>query len=317
MGARRLPLTALPRRELLLAAVAAGATALVAFAGMHKLGTASLLAPLAVVLAAILLVRPVVAVAFVVLLTVLCEGPSFGLLTFTSKLYEVGYKDITLVDGLVALAIVSVGLDLIRQRRAVRLPRPLIVPYVTLALAMVSGVVVGHAAGASLRFTISSEHVLAYLLLLPLAVANLDLDRRQVTWLLGGAAALAIVKALLGLVEVAGHLGTSIEGVATLSYYEPDANWLIMIAILTRLRRGPGTCQAAAVDAARQPAAGRLPAALIPALVLDRGRPRAAAGADAGHLAGRAAPARARGAGRCGGDLAARFDPLPRPRLRS
>lgn len=233
MGARRLPLTALPRRELLLAAVAAGATALVAFAGMHKLGTASLLAPLAVVLAAILLVRPVVAVAFVVLLTVLCEGPSFGLLTFTSKLYEVGYKDITLVDGLVALAIVSVGLDLIRQRRAVRLPRPLIVPYVTLALAMVSGVVVGHAAGASLRFTISSEHVLAYLLLLPLAVANLDLDRRQVTWLLGGAAALAIVKALLGLAEVAGHLGTSIEGVATLSYYEPDANWLIMMAILT------------------------------------------------------------------------------------
>jgi len=44
--------------------------------------------------------------------------------------------------------------------------------------------------------------------------------------------ALATVKALLGLVEVAGHLGPSIEGAATLTYYEPTANWLIMIAIL-------------------------------------------------------------------------------------
>ncbi len=231
MGARRLPLTALPRRELLLAAVAAGATALIALAAMHKLGTAGLLAPSLVVLAAILLVRPVVAVSLVLVLTVICEGPTFGLLTFSSQLYVV-YKDISPLDVLVALAIASVGLDLMRHRRPPRVPRPLIVPSVTLALAMVVGVVVGHAAGASLRFAITSEHVLAYLLLLPTAVANLDLDRRQITWLLGGAAALAIVKALLGLIEVAGHLGVSIEGAATLTYYEPTANWLIMIAIL-------------------------------------------------------------------------------------
>ena len=50
--------------------------------------------------------------------------------------------------------------------------------------------------------------------------------------LLGGATALAIVKAILGLVEVAGHNGLPIEGTATLTYYEPTANWLIMIALL-------------------------------------------------------------------------------------
>lgn len=231
--ARRLPLTALPRRELLLGAIAAVATALIALAGTHKLGTAGLLAPLAVVLAAILLARPVVAVTLVVVLVVVCEGPTFGIFTFTSRLYEVVYKDISLVDVLVGLAIASVGLDLMRHRRRPYVPRPLVVPSVTLALAMVVGVVVGHAAGASLRFAATSEHVLAYLLLLPIAVANLDLDRRQIMRLLAGAFALASVKAALGLVEVAAHLGSSIEGVAQLTYYEPTANWLIMIAVLS------------------------------------------------------------------------------------
>jgi len=104
---------------------------------------------------------------------------------------------------------------------------------VILALAMVTGVVVGHAAGASLRFAVTSEHVLAYLLVMPVAVANLDLDRAQITRLLGWALALAGFKAFLGLIEVAGHLGTPIEGVAELTYYEPTSNWLIMIAALS------------------------------------------------------------------------------------
>jgi hypothetical protein len=232
MLARRLPLTAIPRHELLLAAGAAGATALIALAGAHKLGTAGLLAPLAVVLAAILLARPVAAVTLVVVLVVVCEGPTFGILTFTSQLYEVVYKDISLVDVLVALAITSVGLDLMRSRRRPYVPRPLVVPLVTLALAMVAGVVVGHAAGASLRFAVTSEHVLAYLLLLPIAVVNLDLDCRQITRLLAGAFALATLKAILGLIELAAHLGSPIEGLAQLTYYEPTANWLIMIAVL-------------------------------------------------------------------------------------
>ncbi len=231
--ARRLPLTALPRRERLLGAIAAGATALIALAGVHKLGTAGLLAPLAVVLAAILLARPVVAVTLVVVLVVVCEGPTFGILTFTSKVYEVVYKDISVVDVLVGLAVASVGLDLVRHRRRLYVPRPLVIPSVTLALAMVVGVVVGHAAGASLRFAVTSEHVLAYLLFLPIAVANLDLDRHQIMRLLAGAFGLATLKAVLGLVELVAHLGSPIEGVAQLTYYEPTANWLIMIALLS------------------------------------------------------------------------------------
>ncbi len=231
--ARWLRLPALDAGELPAAAAAAAATALLAFAGVHKLGTAGLLVPVALVLAVIMLSRPLAAVTLVVGLAVLCEGPDFGILTFTSHLYTQVYRDISLLDVLVALAILAVGLDVLRHRRPLRLPRPLVLPLAILALAMVAGVVTGRAAGASLRFAVASEHVLAYLLLLPIAVANLDLDRRQVRSLITGAMALAIVKAVIGLVEVAGHHGLSIEGASTLTYYEPAANWLIMIAILT------------------------------------------------------------------------------------
>jgi hypothetical protein len=123
----------------------------------------------------------------------------------------------------------------LRDRRAVWMPRALTLPFALLALAMVAGAITGHAAGVSLRFSIFSEHVLAYLLLLPIAIANLKLDERQITRLLGGAMALAIVKAVLGLVEVSEHLGARIEGSSTLTYYEPTANWVIMITLLTLL----------------------------------------------------------------------------------
>jgi O-antigen ligase/polysaccharide polymerase Wzy-like membrane protein len=232
MGARRLRAAAPDGGELIVTAVAAGITALLAFAGIHKLGTVGLLVPAAVVLACILLLRPLLAVALVVTLAVLCEGPQFGILTFASHLYVQVYGDISLLDVLVALAVLAVGLDMLRDRRALLVPRPLVLPLAILALAMVAGAITGHTSGATLRFAVASEHVLAYLLLLPIAVANLDLDRTAVTRLLAGASALAVVKAVLGLIEVAGHKGAAIEGASTLTYYEPVANWLIMIVLL-------------------------------------------------------------------------------------
>jgi O-antigen ligase len=233
MVARRLPLPAATGRDLRIAAAALLITALLALGGVHKLGTAGLLIPLGLVVVVILLSRPLLAVTLLVVLTILCEGPTFGILTFTSHLYTQLYKYVSVLDMLVAVAVVSVGVDMIRHRRPIWLPRPLALPLAILALAMVAGVVTGHANGASIRFAAISEHVLAYLLLLSVAVANLDIDRHQVSLLLGGAMALAIVKAGLGLVEVAGHYGQTVEGATTLTYYEPASNWLIMVALFT------------------------------------------------------------------------------------
>jgi len=232
MGSRRLLPGALTARYLLLSGMLAAGVALVAYAAMAKLGTAGILAPLAIALAVMLLLRPVAAVSLVVALAILCEGPKFGIFTFTDHIYTQLYRDISLLDAFVALAVASVGIDLLRTRRSLRFPRPLVLPILTLVLAMLAGVITGHASGASLKFAIFSEHVLAYLVLLPVAVANLDLDAGEVTRMLGWLMGIAIFKAVLGLIEVAGHLGAQIEGTSTLTYYEPTANWVIMTALL-------------------------------------------------------------------------------------
>ena len=232
MVARRLGLEGIDGAELRVALTAAGATALLALAGIHKLGTAGLLAPLALAAVAMLLARPRLAVGLVVALVILCEGPTFGILTVTSHLYSQVYKYLSVLDVLVALAIVSVALEVMREHRPLWLPGPLKLPLAILLLAMVAGVVTGHANGAGLRYAIVSEHVLCYLQLLPIAIANLDLDRRQVMRLLLALFVLAVLKAVLGLVEVAGHYGETVEGRTTLTYYEPAANWLIMVAML-------------------------------------------------------------------------------------
>jgi O-Antigen ligase len=232
-SARRLRLSDVG--DLRVAAIASFATALVAGLAVHKAGLVGLFAPLAVVGALILLRRPVTAVVVVIGLTAICEGPSFGFLHFTSNLYVEIYKGMTLVDLLMLLAVVVVALDAIRHRRPMQIPHPLMPGVVLLFLGLIAGAVTGHAAGLGLglRQLVLLEIVPVSLLLLLVALANLKVTRRQLTVMLGGAMALAIFKAGFGLIEVAGHFGDPIEGTTTLTYYEPAANWLIMIALLT------------------------------------------------------------------------------------
>jgi O-antigen ligase len=235
MAALRFRLGALSDRELFVAASAAAVTLLLALGAAHQLGLAGLLLPVALVLLFIVTRRPVAMVGLLVGLAILCEGRSFGLFHFTSHLYDQVYKGLTPLDALVALTVASVGADMVRRRRPVSVPRPLAFPLLLLVLAMVAGAITGHAAGGSVRSVVFAENVLAYLLLLPIAISNLELSRRQLIRVVGGVTALAIVKAGLGLVEVIGRYGESIEGRATLSYYEPAANWLTMIALFSVL----------------------------------------------------------------------------------
>ncbi len=212
------------------AAAAGGVTAVLILAGMHKLGlTGALFIPLAVPLVLVLLANPLWMTTCVVGLVVLLEGPDFGLFSFGSVLYA----HATVLNVLVALVVISVAIDMVRKRRGLQMPFVLALPLGTLVLGMAVGVVVGHSAGVSISKAIHSENVLVYLLLLPIAIANLDLKREQVVRLILAVLALGLLKAVLGLVEVAGHLGVAIEGHSTITYYEPTANWIVMIAVLT------------------------------------------------------------------------------------
>ena len=262
---------ALDGRELLVAAVAAAATGLIAFAGIHKLGTAGIIAPLALGLVLVLVSNSLVTTVFVVGLTAICEGQAFGLFTFTASLYT----HATVLNALVALVVVSVGLDMLRRRRPLRLPGPLALPLVLLALAMVVGVAMGHAEGVGLSKAIHSENLLAYLLFLPIALANLDLDRRQVSLLLQGAFAVAIVKAILGLIEVASRpWRRRDQGQRFADLLRTDRQLVDHDRGAGPLRRGRGPDASTALDVARQPAADRLADSLLSALVLDSRGPR-------------------------------------------
>jgi hypothetical protein len=219
------------RNELIAAAGAGGAIALVGFLASTKLGLTGLLLPLVAIAVLQLVRRPNAAVLGVIALVIVFEGPAFGILTFGSHLYDKIYGDLSVTDLLVALAAIAVGLYLLRTRQQLLVPRPLRFPLVLLALAMVVGFVMGHAAGGSVRFVLASEDVLAFLIVMSIAVANLPLDRDQVVKLLCGAVALAIVKALLGLGEIVSGHGQEVEG-ALLTYKEPTANWFVMVSLL-------------------------------------------------------------------------------------
>ncbi|MHB8531984.1 MAG: O-antigen ligase family protein, partial [Solirubrobacteraceae bacterium] len=111
-------------------------------------------------------------------------------------------------------------------------PRALGVPVALLAFGALAGAVAGHGTGIGVTKELHNENLLDYLIFLPLAVANLDLTRREVKLLLELAYALAILKAVLGLADVASGYAPPIEKTAALTYYEPTANWLVLVALL-------------------------------------------------------------------------------------
>lgn len=218
--------------EALLAALAASiATLAIAVFAERRLGGVGLFAPLAIVAGALLVRRPIAAVALAVAAPIVCEGPTFGIGPMT-RLYEPVFKQLTGLDVLVGFALLAVALDLIRRRRQPHLPAALALPLLLVALAMAAGIAVTQGDGGGLRDSLFSLHVLAYVLLLPIAIVNLDLDRDQLATLLKGAVALALLKAAMGLIVMAGGGSVELDGGTHLTYYEPTANWLILLALL-------------------------------------------------------------------------------------
>src|SRR5262249_41428179 len=119
------------------------------------------------------------------------------------------------------------------ERRPMQYPRELRFPQLLLAIGMLVGIAMGKTGGSGLKSLLLAENLLAYLLILPVAVANLKVEPRRLQGLLAGAVAPAVLRAFVGLVEIGAHKGVSIEGAANLTYYEPTANWVIMVALLS------------------------------------------------------------------------------------
>lgn len=206
---------------------------LITVAALRRLGETGLLVPLAVGAGIVLLRWPAAILFGTIALVVLAEGPDFGLLGASSQLYRDIVKGVSPVDLLFAYGFVALGLQLLREQRALRLPpMPLTFASAMVLLALASGVLVGRANGVGLSEGLLATHTFMYLVLLPLAIVNLRLDARRLRWLIGATAALAIVKAVLGLAVVATGRGTAVVGESALTYYAPTGNWIVMIALL-------------------------------------------------------------------------------------
>lgn len=188
------------------------------------------LLPLAM-LAALVFVRPIVALSLAAGGTILAETSNFGLFPFTEQLYEDRFQSLSGLDLLLLFAVAAVAFDLLRTRRPLRIPAALGLPLALLTLALLAGLVTGYAAGSGIRTMLFAQRPLMYLIVLPLAFVNLDADERTLRLLVKGGFAIALLKALLGVAAVVSGRGYPIDG-SVLTYYEPTGNWIVLVALL-------------------------------------------------------------------------------------
>ena len=210
-------------------ASAAAALALMALAAL-RYGPAALALPLLAVGALALLQRPRVAVGLVIGVMVLCEGGSGDFLG-VSAMYDPLPVALTPVECLLGLAVLAVLIDRLSSERSIRLAGPLTVPLILVVLATAAGAVTGHFSGVGNEALVFGGRQLAWLVLVPLLVVNVIETERQVRGALVFGAVLALAKAIVGVTGVVAGVGVVVEG-ATITYYEPTANWIVLLAIL-------------------------------------------------------------------------------------
>jgi O-antigen ligase len=198
-------------------------------------GPIALLIVAGLVVAILVLQRPALALALVIVPTVLIEDSREG--GFLPEL--AGFYDVHVIspfEGLVALAVAATVLD-VAHRGRLRLPDPLTLPLLLAGVAVIIGVAVGCINGAGLKEALFAARPFAPLILLPFVVVNALRDRTTIRRALIVAAALAGAKAGLGLIEIAVGMGFGLPGDPPITYLEPTVNWLCIAAALVLVAR--------------------------------------------------------------------------------
>jgi O-antigen ligase/polysaccharide polymerase Wzy-like membrane protein len=210
-------------------ASAAAALAVLTLAAV-RYGAPALALPLAAVAALALLQRARLAVALAVALPVLIEGSGEDFLG-VPKLYNPFGIGMTPAETLLAIAVLAVLLDRMRAERPLRLAGPLTVPLALVVLAAAAGITTAAFSGVSAKEILFAARQLVWLPLVPLLIVNVVETPRQLRGALALGAGLAVVKAAIGVSGVVAGVGIVVEG-ATITYYEPTANWLVLLALL-------------------------------------------------------------------------------------
>jgi O-antigen ligase len=218
-----------PGAQRVAVASAAAAVGVLTLAAI-RYGATALALPLVGVAALALVQHARIAVALVVGLMVLVEGSGEDFLGFHG-LYDPIRFGLTPMECLLGLAVLAVLLDRMRTERPLRLPGPLALPLALVVLATAAGAATGAFSGVSAKDLLFAGRQLTWLAIVPLLVVNVVETRRQLRGALAFAAGLAVVKAAVGVTGVVAGVGIVVEG-ATITYYEPTANWLVLLTIL-------------------------------------------------------------------------------------
>jgi O-antigen ligase/polysaccharide polymerase Wzy-like membrane protein len=182
----------------------------------------------------LLIGRPLLLLTLLAVFAVLIETPeTAAFLSGAGRIYDPVISGLTPVELLWGLLLVATLVDVTR-RRELRLPAPLTVPLLLLVGAICVGVVTGHYGHSTPKSLFGSVRALSFLVLLPLVVVNLVRTREQLRSAAIVGAALVTVKSLAGLGAVAAGSGFVVDG-ATITYYEPTANWITLIFLLVVL----------------------------------------------------------------------------------
>jgi O-antigen ligase len=237
-----------------LGVTAAGvATGMFMAAGMHVAGPKAAIAPAIAVLGLVLLRFPGAALALMLSGAVLFESTRTGILPPLGSYYNVAFANLTPPDILLLIGLGGVLLRFAIEGERPRLPDPLTVPLILLAIVLVGGVVTGLSARSSPTagdLLHRSLHI-GYVILVPLLTVNVLRDTRALKVFMALAAALAAFKGLSGVYASLGGVGEAVEG-ETISYLSPLPNLLMLVfalgvvAALIRRTRLPGWMIAAA-----------------------------------------------------------------------
>ena len=204
------------------------------------------LVPLALLALLIPLRNPRIALGLLVGSAILFEASSPNLLHFTTQqVHDPVPGHYGLLELLMALAVVSVVLDAVRQKRWPVRPAPFGPVLALLVLILITGSLVAHFDGGEGFDTITEDlRPILPMIILPWLTVNALRDREDVRRALQFVAILIVVKAVLGLLGVVTHTGvgtggSTITGVATagstITYYEPSPNFLSMAYVLVVL----------------------------------------------------------------------------------
>jgi hypothetical protein len=202
-----------------------------------RVGVAAVAAPVAVLLAVVLLNRPRIVFSILLVGSVVCEYRAAGQLSVTNVFFEFPATVLSPAEGLILLCAAGTGLQLLAGRRRLRWPEPFTIPILLLLFAMFAGAITGIANHTDAGYMRQELRGLAILVLLPFVVAN-TLESRDLKLVLKVALVLVAIKAATGLLLL-GQVDPTAQVYGTaVTFLNPTGPWLMMTFLLCMLAIG-------------------------------------------------------------------------------